>query len=65
MPLTAAERQRRRYARNPEHVRALATAWYRAHSERCREKRWNPRVRAHRARYMRMYRLAAKILENL
>lgn len=56
MPLTAAERQRRRKARNPEHVRALARAFYRRHYERLRLKRQCPAFRARRREYMRRYR---------
>ncbi len=56
MALSAAERQRRRYAKNPEHVRALARAFYRRHYERLRLKRQSEAYRARRAAYMRRYR---------
>lgn len=56
MALSAAERQRRRYAKNPERVRTLARAFYRRHYERLRLKRQCPAFRAKRAEYMRRRR---------
>jgi hypothetical protein len=56
MALSAAERQRRRYARNPEHVRALANAWYWAHWEECAARRRTEEIRARRREYMRRRR---------
>lgn len=56
MALTCAERQARRYARNPARCRALARAWYAAHREECRLRRMTPEFRAKRREYMRGYR---------
>ena len=56
MALSCAERQRRRYAKNREHVKALARAFYRRHHERLRLKRQSEEYRAKRREYMRVYR---------
>jgi hypothetical protein len=64
MALSNAECQRRCYERNPERAKAKGRAFYRKHYERLRVKRMRPENRAKRAQYMRMYRLAERIMES-